>query len=1060
MKLNIKRLYILLATVFGGYFTSQAQVVYSCDFEDGTENGNWVLNPTYQPPADPDANYRNLKNLWFIGEAGNFSVSGSNGLFISPRNDGVNATYEAVSQVVLSYRELTLPAGQYDIYFDYRVQGKVIGSDALYMCWIPTSALNSSYQTYSGATQYPKWMRSYQLGDSLAHQTAWTSTKRSFKVNASQTTGRLTFVWVSAAGSVMPPSACVDNIEIVPHEDCTVPKNIDFKFDGENVTLSWTGTADSYNLRAYNQYKNIWYEYTDIVGNSISINDIEEGPYTFFLRAWCSETSRSEYVTVNKFISIAANHCVNYLDLTDKNCAIGTYSNDYTGPTEIGVPSYGKVDNGYWDTSKKTRHTIHYDHNERDPYTGMKTIPDDEVASVRIGDMESGGEYAQVEYEYQVEAGASDILDFKYAIVLEDGGTGHTDDIQPRFTLEVFDGKKLIGCASEDFNTNDHSDTRHPWQFACVGSATYGDGCYYEIYYKDWTTVSISLRDYVGKKLSIRLRAFGCAYTAHFGYAYFTIGCSQGSFGDYLCREPKQTFTAPDNFDYRWYSILADGSEQLESTEQTFSTKGPRDTTTYYCDVISRLKDGCYYTLMASAKPRYPEVKVTAERDNASCGNRYYFNASSCVYTLNQITGDTVHVEDVETMTWDFGDGTTFDGFNPPMPHIYPDDGGEFIYKVRVTMNNNTCDSIFIDTIQVPSLEIGRDTDYVAICRTGRDGKSNLPYNWYGVDVYNEQQEVQPVMLKDIYGCDSSLLYLDIDIYDAAIPVERYDTICVGQSLTLYGEELTESGIYEIYVPMDNLPCDTLYKEHLYIDERLTLSYSDTLVACADDNVLTIPYLVETGRYTGVVIEFEDEEYEFEVGEEVVLPLSGELRPDFYSARLWFLTPLCEQDTFTFTIQANYSSSIVAQKDGFMALLNQDYNGGYKFTGYQWYRNGVAIEGATESYYRTDDAIDTGAEFTVALVREGDNILLPTCPLIYKDPATGLDNLSAESIYPTQVERGGKVYLGGYQGRVELFDMLGRKLQTVVGASEVTVPDVAGLYILRTDKGAIKISVK
>ena len=1039
--------------MLGSYSAAQAQVVYSCDFEDETENANWVLNPTYQIPTDPDRNFRNLKNLWFIGEAGNFSFSGENGLFISPCDNGVDATYTPVAQMVLCYREMTLPVGQYDIYFDYRVQGKTTGRDAMYLCWIPVSALGSSYNTYSGATDFPNWMTSYMLGDTLHCQTAWTSTKRQVNITSANATGRLVYVWVSTAGVAYPPSGCVDNIEIVPHDNCTAPKNIVFDFTDDNITVSWSGNASYYDVRAYNSYMDVWYEFKDITTNSISISDIEEGPYTFFVRAWCSETSRSEYTVASKFVSIASNHCVNYLDLNDSNCATGVYDGDYSGSgSQIGTPQYGKMDEGYWDTSKKTRHTIHYDHNERDPYTGIKTIPDDEVASVRIGDMQDGGEYAQVEYEYYVEAGSSDILDFKYAIVLEDGGSGHDDNIQPRFTLEVFDGSRLISCASEDFNTNNHEDTRYPWHYVQYE----GD----DLYYKDWTTVSISLRDYVGKKLSIRLRAFGCAWSAHKGYAYFTIGCSAGAFGDYLCREPKQTFTAPDNFDYLWYSYDQNGNIVRESTSQTFSTKGSRDTTTYYCDVISRLKQGCYYTLTASAKPRYPEVKASVARDNASCGNKYYFSATSCVYDLNQITGDTMHIDQVETMTWDFGDGTTFEGFNPPMPHVYPAEGGEYIYKVRVTMNNNTCDSTFVDTIQVPSLEIGSDTDYVAICRTGRDGKSNLPYKWNGIDVYSESQIVQPVMQYDIYGCDSSLLYLDIDIYDAAIPIDRYDTICQGMTFELYGQTFSKAGVYEVYVPMENLPCDTLYKEHLTIDEKLAVDYSDTLVACADDYSLTIPYIVTAGRYLGVVIEFGGKEYEFGIDEEIVLPLDGDMRPDYYDARMWLITPLCASDTLDFTIQASYPSSIVAQKDGFMALLNQDYNGGYKFIGYQWYRNGVAISGATESYYRTDDAIDAGAEFTVALIREGDNVMLPVCPFIYKDPGTGLENVDIQTVYPTALGRGEQIHLGSYSGKVELYDMLGRKLYEATGVSEVSAPNVAGIYILRLESSSVKITVR
>ena len=75
-----------------------------------------------------------------------------------------------------------------------------------------------------------------------------------------------------------------------------------------------------------------------------------------------------------------------------------------------------------------------------------------------------------------------------------------------------------------------------------------------EGWWKDWTTVSINLREHDGEEVVVRLTTYDCAELGHFGYAYFTLDCSDGQIQSSACGDvEKDTLIGPDGFKYRWY---------------------------------------------------------------------------------------------------------------------------------------------------------------------------------------------------------------------------------------------------------------------------------------------------------------------------------------------------------------------------------------------------------------------------------------------------------------------------------------------------------------------------
>ena len=105
-----------------------AQVVYQCDFEDEAERSQWVLND------GPRANL--CTNKWYIGDAVNSTRDGSYGLFVS--NNGVEPTYTPTyNNYAVAVRNLSLPEGDYTLFFDWMTKGKAASAEGIWICWVP-----------------------------------------------------------------------------------------------------------------------------------------------------------------------------------------------------------------------------------------------------------------------------------------------------------------------------------------------------------------------------------------------------------------------------------------------------------------------------------------------------------------------------------------------------------------------------------------------------------------------------------------------------------------------------------------------------------------------------------------------------------------------------------------------------------------------------------------------------------------------------------------------------------------------------------------------------------
>ena len=985
------------AVLFPARMSAQA---YFCDFEDSTECTQWVRNYMKKPAS--------LENKWYIGAPGQFSAEGSNGLYISSDADSARATYVATKQMfVLAYRDLTLAQGQYTVMYDYRIAG---GTGArLSIWWLPRSLQISS----SGKNMAPDWTGDggVRLGFVKYNNPTWQSEACSLNITNLNTQGRLVVVWESQEGIPNPPSACIDNIVIFNGDLCTVsPRSVNFA----KGQVTWQGNATQYVVTAYNTLTGDFLPTDTLNSNSWTPIIQDEGYYIIYVKALCNDGGYTPWATTTAFIYIPGKRCVEYMDIGASNtntgvCYVGDFDT-FIKHSQQGI--LGKVDDG--SDAATSMHTLHttqgeYDANTRHIDGGFKTIPDGEIASVRLGAYTGSGQSARIEYKYAVQQGMSDLLDLRYAVVMESGGHGSSlsdPDMQPTFRLDVLDGRGVplaSTCAHLDFMPG-FGDTQS-W---------HNDGT---TYWCDWSTVTVSLRQYVGQTLTIRLTSTRCSYDTHYAYAYFTIGCRNGSLEGIACGDfSTDHFTAPEGFNYEWYK--ASDPSTIVGTERELHID-TKDTAIYVVDVISPVKAGCYYSLTANPNPRYAHAELQVEEiTHTNCTNNVIFrNLANVSYINRETYAETISDEPLDAVYWDFGDGTgEIESRDATIFHAFPATGGSFRVRQVASMSNGICQDTVDFLLELPDVTHAQRVD--TLVEACAEAGYELPNG--GGRVYNDT--TYHWLTTNKYGCfvDNQM---KLHFFTSTEDTTR-QTICEGEVYPFEGKEFSKAGTYTMrYVSVYG--CDSLRVLDLSVTDRLDVEVPDTIFVCADNPYLDIPYEVLKGTMgnqallsfdtLGIQAGFEAA-YNCIPNEVLQIPMEDSLRAGYYPAEIVFDAECAPLNPSRIVVAVQYANTVMESMAGLLALYNSKYNGGYEWTEYQWYCNGQPIEGANMSYLMLTTE-DVGNSYYCVLTRE-DGVVIASCPIIY-DAGMAVENIEQEPEY-------------------RWYDLLGRPIQE---------PTQSGLYI-------------
>ena len=161
----------------------------------------------------------------------------------------------------------------------------------------------------------------------------------------------------------------------------------------------------------------------------------------------------------------------------------------------------------------------------------------------------------------------------------------------------------------------------------------------------------------------------------------------------------------------------------------------------------------------------------------------------------------------------------------------------------------------------------------------------------------------------------------------------------------------------------------------------------------------------------------------------VQLPMPTAPRPGRYGINLRCSDMsgcLMAEDALTFEIP--YPSDIIVQKwNDVLAVLAPEYNGGYEFSGYQWYKNGEPMEGETRPYIYVKPYLRSTDTYAVLLERASDGLKLHSCGLKRK----GYPKELSLELRPNPTSAGGEVQVSVIgkpeaEGTVEVFDGTGK----------------------------------
>lgn len=363
-------------------------------------------------------------------------------------------------------------------------------------------------------------------------------------------------------------------------------------------------------------------------------------------------------------------------------------------------------------------------------------------------------------------------------------------------------------------------------------------------------------------------------------------------------------------------------------------------------------------------------------------------NISSTVYCIGTpIEFDAQVGSDViDKVDWDFGDGVSIAGGSPQTTHTY-DSPGWYDITANVYAHKECPYTTYPAEAVSFSFRVRRpDTTRVVVrgdCK---------PWDYTG-----KLQEIDSVQPND---CATDNFEIQTIVYG----IDTRDTTDHGETIAHDSILITETGKWVTY---DFAPGGKGILEDSIISTNANgcrhthvYTYDLTILTCldmelsnvkepicadpeADDSELyAIPFTYKKGQIARATLLLNGKRIAAEAdltSKTISVPLN-QIEPGDWNAIIEVWDSICDNtQLFPYHFVAYYPSSIFKQKfDNVLAVYTTAFNGGYTFTGYQWYKDGEPIDGATSSIYHTSDPLTAGSSYYVLLTR-ADGLVLPSC---------------------------------------------------------------------------------
>lgn len=245
-------------------------------------------------------------------------------------------------------------------------------------------------------------------------------------------------------------------------------------------------------------------------------------------------------------------------------------------------------------------------------------------------------------------------------------------------------------------------------------------------------------------------------------------------------------------------------------------------------------------------------------------------------------------------------------------------------------------------------------------------------------------------------GCDS-IYKLTLHV----LPTLRVDTtyaeICIGDTIHFGRQHCTQSGLYYDTIAVDSLHCG-LRILSLNVVHPTVMVTAQVYEVCADDQLYQVIYDYEGPEPISYSIYYDQKAKSQGFVDVIDRPYDGTIydylprgsdigmyvRPDQYQVQIELKNEICNEYNIRYSMPllVRYPSWVLEQKwNDVVALLNERNNGGYRFSSYEWRRNGSIVKNANRSYLYLPNEMQLGDVIEAYLTREGDDYAIPTCAI-------------------------------------------------------------------------------
>jgi len=1022
-------LIITLATIMSSHLMAGVVIKhfpYENRFETAADTVGWFF-------VNTDSAY---SRSWVIDSLPDYALLNGKCLYVA-ENGKYSISQNKVNQCAMTAccRFDSIPAGNYVMTFRYRSTDRFGNQRFAYQL--------QNYAPTWGLTYEHQWIH---IG--LPNDDYWQEQTINFTSDGSTSQYLIFRCWVGTNSTdtshYLAPA--IDAIQINPvYSDFAchaAPLELTHARNGNNAVFTWAANASEYEVQYFmnDTSANVYYEKDNVTSTSYIIDcaTIPEGSYTFRVRSICGHDT-SAWVSLDYQLIYDINkHCLDYLNFNDP-AVQGHY-----GYTWNPHSSQGVIDYGY--KSSDSRHTVHHMPRQKDARTNYKlrAFPSNQPAAIRLGNWNPWSQAEDIVYTMRIDPG-TDIIKMQYALVMQ--LPGHDSIQQPHFQLEFLDsiGNLIDSCAYVDFTA---SNNLQGWHTEHVPGEA-------DVIWKDWSLIGLNIGQYAGQLVQIRLTTQDCSEGAHYGYAYFTLQCTEAKIQGRHCGIKPDQFTVEEGFNYRWYRKF-DNPRVILSTNRSYTLPSSADTSTYCVDMINKLKPNCYFTMEASSLAFIPEAGATWKYCPQDCRNFVQFTDSSHTLGVYWQNGKRVIVtstDSVDAYYWDFGQ---YGSSTERNPKIAFSSNGDSLTAILHVYYEECEDSIPINVI-VPRLETKRTVKTYRICQGSSITLSGKTYS-----VEGDYADT----LKAWTGCDS----LSVTAIRYIIPDTTFysDTVCTSDGPYRWRDlTINQTGTYYShdtgYVNM----CDTmLHINRVYFRPLLNASLTQSVISLCqgDNNIVDIPVSVTSGKIVQYDLLFDPslaskgfkDMRGMTLGDDNILKLdfSGNVWPGQYQARLALRNYACDSIVIPINFEIMYApDSVITQRwNDFLAVRKSAYNYYGGFYDYQWYRDGQILPGETSSeLYLPKDGLPTTSKYQVTLTRTVDNVRIPTCDFIpslepYTTTITTIpSHIKASAPQPVIVHCDEHASCQLYSST----GLLIKEFEIIGGEYSLDMPSNPGIYILR-----------